>query len=1007
MVPELLTLKNFLSYREVNLDFRGLHTACICGPNGSGKSSLLEAITWALWGQSRAGVEDDVIRVGERETRVDFRFRSHQHTYRAIRARQRGHSSSLEFQIETPDGFRSLTQKGLRATQQAILDRLKLDYDTFTNSAYLRQGRADEFMLKRPSERKQVLADLLKLSQYDELAEQSRDRARQFKGQAAQLEQNSQTLTDRLQQRDAIETERKAVEETLALLQQEQDTDTQVLKQLQAAQQQRQAWEQQQTLQAQQHDNLRQDCDRIQQELAQVQQAQQQLEALFTQADDIEAGYGQLQTLQTEEETTSRQFQEHQQLQTERQQVQQAQTDAINQLQGQVQQINTQLEELVRQEEEVQHTLKKKADVQAAMTQLQQARSHLEDMDRLQTEVSPLMQRRQQLQSDLDRQRTRLLARLEELQSSSQQLTVQKESQESLRQAVSEVEDRIQHLEQRRIYQQRVREHGLERRNFLERLQERQQDYQAQLEEMARKMELLGQPNAPCPLCDRPLDEEHWQVVQERHQSEEQELCDRLLVVKDQLSVSDREIQTLRQEYRDLEKELEEYGTALERRGQLQEQLQGALEAQAQLQQILAEIEQLEKSLETGDYAADAHRELALLEEKLAHLNYDDKTHALARGEAERWRWAEIKQAEVDQAERRLAQIQSRQPESKATLTDLQTQLEAVPQSELQQQLDNLDRRLADIGYNLERHNQLRAELRQAQTWQLRYQELNQARQQAPQLAQRIGDLQQTLDARSHALQASQTQLDQIHQQLTETPDNAQEIQTLEQQRQQRREQLDAQLGNLGRLQQQQQQLEELQQQLEEQKEQLIATRRQHRVYQELAQAFGKNGIQALMIENILPQLEAETNQILARLSANQLHVQFVTQRLGRSGRASARKAKTIDTLDILIADARGTRSYETYSGGEAFRINFAIRLALARLLAQRSGAALQLLIVDEGFGTQDREGCERLVAAINAIAADFACILAVTHMPHFKEAFQSRIEVSKGQEGSRLELLL
>ena len=108
-----------------------------------------------------------------------------------------------------------------------------------------------------------------------------------------------------------------------------------------------------------------------------------------------------------------------------------------------------------------------------------------------------------------------------------------------------------------------------------------------------------------------------------------------------------------------------------------------------------------------------------------------------------------------------------------------------------------------------------------------------------------------------------------------------------------------------------------------------------------------------------------------------------------------------------MIADARGTRSYETYSGGEAFRINFAIRLALARLLAQRSGAALQLLIVDEGFGTQDREGCERLVAAINAIAADFACILAVTHMPHFKEAFQSRIEVSKGQEGSRLELLL
>ncbi len=159
------------------------------------------------------------------------------------------------------------------------------------------------------------------------------------------------------------------------------------------------------------------------------------------------------------------------------------------------------------------------------------------------------------------------------------------------------------------------------------------------------------------------------------------------------------------------------------------------------------------------------------------------------------------------------------------------------------------------------------------------------------------------------------------------------------------------------------------------------------------------------MIENVLPQLEAETNQLLSRLSANQLHVQFITQKSGRSNKAKKKNAKLIDTLDILIADARGTRAYETYSGGEAFRINFAIRLALAKLLAQRAGAALQLLIIDEGFGTQDAEGCDRLIASINAIASDFACILTVTHMPHLKEAFQARIEVNKTQQGSQVSL--
>ena len=79
--------------------------------------------------------------------------------------------------------------------------------------------------------------------------------------------------------------------------------------------------------------------------------------------------------------------------------------------------------------------------------------------------------------------------------------------------------------------------------------------------------------------------------------------------------------------------------------------------------------------------------------------------------------------------------------------------------------------------------------------------------------------------------------------------------------------------------------------------------------------------------------------------------------------------------------------------------------MALAKLLAQRAGTSLQMLIVDEGFGTQDSEGCDRLIAAINAIASDFACILTVTHMREFKEAFQTRIEVYKGDRGSQLRL--
>lgn len=97
MIPVQLTLKNFLSYCNATLDFSGLHTACICGSNGAGKSSLLEAITWAVWGESRAAAEDDVIQSGANDARVDFTFSNNQHKYRIIRSRQRGQSSSLNF----------------------------------------------------------------------------------------------------------------------------------------------------------------------------------------------------------------------------------------------------------------------------------------------------------------------------------------------------------------------------------------------------------------------------------------------------------------------------------------------------------------------------------------------------------------------------------------------------------------------------------------------------------------------------------------------------------------------------------------------------------------------------------------------------------------------------------------------------------------------------------------------------------------------------------------------
>jgi len=168
-------------------------------------------------------------------------------------------------------------------------------------------------------------------------------------------------------------------------------------------------------------------------------------------------------------------------------------------------------------------------------------------------------------------------------------------------------------------------------------------------------------------------------------------------------------------------------------------------------------------------------------------------------------------------------------------------------------------------------------------------------------------------------------------------------------------------------------------------------------LYEELRDAFGKNGVPAMIIEAVIPELQESANYLLARMTGGRMHVRFDTQREKKSG------GGVIETLDILISDELGTRSYDLYSGGEAFRVNFAIRVALSQMLARRAGAQLRTLFIDEGFGTQDDDGRQRLVEAITSIQDQFDLVLAITHIDELRDAFPVQIAVSKTPDGSRV----
>lgn len=175
-------------------------------------------------------------------------------------------------------------------------------------------------------------------------------------------------------------------------------------------------------------------------------------------------------------------------------------------------------------------------------------------------------------------------------------------------------------------------------------------------------------------------------------------------------------------------------------------------------------------------------------------------------------------------------------------------------------------------------------------------------------------------------------------------------------------------------------------------------------IYDELSVAFGKNGVQALIIENALPKLQEHADRFLKRLTDGKLSVKLQLMQ-GKKG-SNWKLGIPSEELEILISDESGTRSYEMYSGGESFRINFAIRIALSQLLSNRSGAGLPILFIDEGFGSQDKAGQELLIEILQAIKADFDKILVVTHIEEIKEAFPTRIEVEKTESGSKFSVI-
>ncbi len=861
MIPIRLELKNFMSYGEnVNpLDLTGVHVACLCGDNGHGKSAILDAITWALWDEARAG-SDELIRLGTDEMRVTFDFEMNGDLYRVIRGRSKRSSGNV-WELYIAEGYdagtrergdagatpalawRSLTGQGMRDTARQIERILRMDYKTFINSAYIQQGRADEFTKQTVTDRKKILADILDLSRYDILEQKAKDRRNDADQRVTELTREIEQTENELAQEDTWKA------------------------QLSEAKTERQS--------------LESELSKAEEQVRELQQRQADLDAKSRRIKEVDA--------------------------------------QIAGLQNEVRSLDSQRIDQERRVARGREVLADKDRITDGVARLKDTRERIARLDSRLEELRKLEVERARLEQGIATEKHRIEAdyasaarELSELQTRLEAAAAVTKDIESLRAQVAKLDE----MAARQTALQSELSAGADEWG---RLKARYEHLGESLKDLQEKLELISQPGAECPLCKTELGhEKHENVIADyKRQIEETETLIRQ-VKADGIEAKKRR-DSVQAEMQALDKAINDGLAVRSRLAQAEQIVFQAEESRKGEPRLRERLADLKKKLETDDYALDIRSQVKEIQSRIDGLQYDASEHSALKADL-----ADLRQFE-------------------ALALTLKTAEEDLPSDEanLKNIVDLIDARRKTIG---------------------------DCEQSVRELQAAITDLPAVASALSEASALLRT-LRESDRELT---------------------------GRIARLEQSVERCKMLRKETAARRKELEQAKKEKAVYTDLVAAFGKKGVQALIIENAIPEIQDEANMLLARMTDNAMQVSFETVRDKKTG-------GTAETLDIKISDDMGTRSYELYSGGESFRVNFALRIALSKLLARRAGAALQTLIIDEGFGTQDGKGREKLVEAIDSIKDDFERILVITHIDELKDAFPTRIEVTKDAQGSQI----
>ncbi len=572
MIPIHLRISGFLSYQDaVELDFDTFDLACISGQNGAGKSSLLDAITWSLFGEAR-GKSSDIINLHAdvKAAEVALTFKHEGNTYRVQRTLPRNKSTVLEFQILDPgkdphpgplptgEGvWRPLTEKTTRDTQARIEQTLRLDYETFVNASFFLQGRADQFTQQNATKRKEMLSNILGLEMWEEYKNKTADKRKA-------IEREVDEIDGRVAEIDAELSEEETRRNRLGELQI-------TLHQLSAAREAKESI-----------------LANIKKNAALLDEQRKLTSTLLAGLERSRTALSGLETRLASKEAERASY-----------------ADLVN----------------------------RAAEIESAYKEWQKVRKELEDWEATaaqfrdhEKERAPLLEKIAAQKARLEEEKRALLTEEETVDN---QLSVNSEVKSEIGRAQKLLEAAEEKLKER-VEVEGKRSQARERQAALK---VENEALKVEMNQLKERIEALKSADgATCPLCGQELSEKHRKSTLKQLEAEGKERGDRYRANTDESKSIAKEIteyETHIAKLNSAENDRVKYASEVSQLTERMETLQAvAKEWEASGKKRLKELEKL---LESGKFAGDEQKQLAKLDKELAKLGYDATAHDKAR----------------------------------------------------------------------------------------------------------------------------------------------------------------------------------------------------------------------------------------------------------------------------------------------------------------------------------------------------------------------------------------